>query len=121
MDPQDRILKLEEKIEKIGDNVSDVNVKVEKLITRLDIVLDQHGTSIKKHESDIQCLKHEMHERTWLKSKTSKILAFVSAMLLMILSNVLLNYIENKIEEKQQVTRVISNVSETPPHQNIYK
>jgi pyrroline-5-carboxylate reductase len=62
-----------------------------------------------------------MHERVWFKSKTSKILAFVSAILIMIVSNVLLNYIENKLEKKQEVVKVISNVSETHKYQNIYK
>lgn len=121
VDSQDRILKLEERIEKIGDTVTSVDVRLEKMITKVDIILDQHSSQIKKHDEDISCLKKEMHERVWFKSKTSKILAFFSAMLLMILSNILLGYIENKIEQKQEVTRVISTVSDNPKYQNIYK
>lgn len=115
------IKKLEEKVEKISDSVSDVNIKVEKLITRLDIVLDSHDSSIKKHDADIECLKNEMKERTWFKSKTSKILAFVSAILVVVLSNLLLGFIENKFEKKQEVTQVISLENQNPKSNLIYK
>lgn len=121
VDSQDRLLRMEEKIEKLGDTVTSVDIRLEKMITKVDIILDQHGTIINKHDGDIECLKKEMHERTWFKSKTSKIIAFFTAMLLMVLSNVFLGFIENKIEQKQEVTRVISTVSETPKYQNIYK
>lgn len=121
-DSQDRILKLEEKIEKLGDTVSSVDIRLEKMITKVDIILDQHGIIINKHDGDIENLKKEMHERTWFKSKTSKVIAFFSALLLFVLSNVFLGFIENKIEQKQDVTRVISTVSDSPSsNQNIYK
>ena len=114
----ERLEKLEDKVDKLSDTVTDVNVKVEKLITRLDIVLDQHGTAIKKHDTDIECLKNEMHERTWFRSKTSKIIAIISALATIIFGNLILDLARDKIEENKAQQKVSIN-SQT--NQNIYK
>ena len=114
---EERVIKLEDKIDKMAGEVYDVKTDVAKIITRLDIVLDNHEKTLIKHDTDIESLKKDSvdcekfkklecdveilkdsaKESKFFKSTASKIVGFIVAILIIVCANLALSYFTPKM------------------------
>lgn len=102
MTANDRVARMEEKVDKLDMVIGEVKVEVGKISTRLDVVLDSHEKRICQHETEIKEIRSDVEKSKFFGSATGKILAIILALIIALIPTMANYFISRK--QAHQIT-----------------